>query len=357
MNAMRVVYTPEHLAHDPEHEFAHTEIVPGYEIPSRAEAIRETLEADDAFSFESPTRHGTAPIEAVHDPGLLRFLENAWEGWRTEAKAREAMPDTVIHPAMIEGMRPGVEPISPLGRLGFWCFDTATPLVEGSYSAARWAVDVALTAADLVLGGEETAYGLCRPPGHHAPRAAFGGYCLFNNAAIATQYIASATDERVAILDVDYHHGNGTQQIFYRRGDVFYVSLHGDPTRAYPYYTGYAEETGAGAGEGANLNLPLPVACSDEEYLRAVDRAVEAISAFGSSILVVSLGLDTYRDDPICDLALTTRAYHEVGSRARALGHRVVVLQEGGYFVPRLGENVRQWLRGLEGLQPQMSEV
>jgi acetoin utilization deacetylase AcuC-like enzyme len=351
MSAMRVVYSPAHLAHDPMNEFAYSEIIPLYEIPARAETIRETLEADDAFRFEGPTEHGTAPIEAVHDPGLLRFLEGAWEGWRSEAKAREAMPDTVMHPAMIEGMRRGIEPRSALGRLGYWCFDTATPLVEGSYGAARAAVDVALTASDAVLDGERSAYGLCRPPGHHAPRAAFGGYCLFNNAAIVAQEIATRTHERVAILDVDYHHGNGTQQIFYRRGEVFYASLHGDPDRAYPYYTGHADETGAGAGEGTNLNLPLPAGCDDEEYLRAVERALEAISAFGGSFLVISLGLDTYRDDPICDLALTTPVYHRIGERVRRLSRPTVVLQEGGYHVPSLGENVREWLRGLEGLQ------
>jgi acetoin utilization deacetylase AcuC-like enzyme len=352
MSAMRVVYSPAHLAHDPANEFAGSEIIPLHETPTRAERIRETLEGDDAFAFDDPTEHGAAPIEAIHDAGLLRFLEGAWEGWRSEAKAREAMPDTVMHPAMFEGMRPGIEPSSVLGRLGYWCFDTATPLVEGSYAAARAAVDVALTPSDGVLGGERAAYGLCRPPGHHAPRAAFGGYCLFNNAAIAAQEIAARTDERVAILDVDYHHGNGTQQIFYRRGDVFYASLHGDPDRAYPYYTGYADETGAGAGEGANLNLPLPAGCDDDEYLRAIDHATEAISAFGSAVLVVSLGLDTYKDDPICDLALTTLAYSRVGERVRLLGHPTVVLQEGGYHVPSLGENVRAWLRGLDGLPP-----
>jgi acetoin utilization deacetylase AcuC-like enzyme len=347
---MRVVYSSDHLAHDPEHEFAYSDLIGIFELPARAETIRETLEGDDAFLLQGPAEHGKGPIDAVHDPGLLRFLESAWEGWRSVAKAREAMPDTVMHPAMTEGMRGGVEPEDPLGRLGYWCFDTATPIVEGSYEAARSAVDVALTTADLVLSGEREAYGLCRPPGHHAPRAAFGGYCFFNNAAIAAHDVSVRTGTRVAILDVDYHHGNGSQQIFYGRNDVLYVSLHGDPKRAYPYYTGHADETGAGAGEGATLNIPLPAGCDDEQYLAAIDRAMEAISAFGSSTLVVSLGLDTYRDDPICDLALTTAGYVRIGDRVRALGQPSIVLQEGGYFIPALGENVRSWLRGLGGL-------
>ena len=223
------------------------------------------------------------------------------------------------------------------------------PIVPGTYEAARGAVDVALTAADLILAGEHAAYGLCRPPGHHAPRAAFGGYCFFNNAAIATEHLVRATHEPVAILDVDYHHGNGTEQIFYARGDVLYVSLHGHPDRAYPYFLGYEEEAGAGAGEGANLNLPLPAGCSDELYLETLDRAIEAIAKFGGSIVVVSLGIDTYGQDPICDFALTTPVYHDVGLRVAAMGRRLLILQEGGYFVPKLGENVRQWLRGVEG--------
>jgi acetoin utilization deacetylase AcuC-like enzyme len=180
----------------------------------------------------------------------------------------------------------------------------------------------------------------------------FGGYCYFNNTAIAAEDLARRTGEPVAILDVDYHHGNGTQQIFYARPDVLYVSLHGDPDRAYPYFSGFAEETGAGAGAGANRNLPLPKACSNEEYLANLDRGLEAIAGFGGSVVVVSLGIDTYERDPICDLALTTEAYHEAGKRVAALGRRVLVLQEGGYYVPDLGENVRTWLRGLEARDP-----
>jgi acetoin utilization deacetylase AcuC-like enzyme len=210
-------------------------------------------------------------------------------------------------------------------------------------------VDVALTAADMVLSGERAAYGLCRPPGHHSPRAAFGGYCFFNNAAIAAQYLVARTGEPVAVLDLDYHHGNGTQQIFYRRDDVLYVSLHGDPDRAYPYFAGFSSETGAGAGEGTNLNIPLRAGCTDEEYLAAIDRALDRLAAFGGSTLVVSLGIDTYTEDPICDLALTTPAYAEIGRRVAATDRRLVILQEGGYFVPKLGENVVTWLRGAEG--------
>jgi len=347
---MRVVYSPRHLEHDPEHEFSDGEAVAIYEVPERAETIRRSLEADDGFAFVDPTEHGSEPIVAVHDPDMLRYLEEAWHAWTAAGEtAREVFPDTFALPALREGMGEGRMPSTPRAAVGAWCFDTATPMVEGTYRAAREAVDVALTTMDLALEGEAAAYGLCRPPGHHAARALFGGYCFLNNAAIVAEQLARRTGEPVAILDVDYHHGNGTQQIFYARADVLYVSLHGDPDRAYPYFSGFAEEAGVGPGEGTTLNLPLPLGCSDEEYLANLDRGLEAIAAFGGSTLVVSLGLDTYGRDPICDLALTTPVYQEVGRRVAALGRTTIVLQEGGYFLPHLGENARWWLRGLEG--------
>ncbi len=355
--SVRAVYSLEHLRHAPRREFTDARSRPIYEIPERAETIRGALETDGGFELVDPTEHGTDPITAVHDRAMLAFLEDVWRAWREAGvPSEEAIPDTFPLPAMREGIGSGPMPSTPRGRLGAWCFDTATPIAEGTYPAARAAVDVGLTAADLVLGGERFAYGLCRPPGHHAARAMFGGYCFFNNAAIVAEDLVRRTGEPVAMLDVDYHHGNGTQQIFYHRGDVLYVSLHGDPDRAYPYFTGSADERGTGAGEGANLNLPLPEGCSDEEYLANLDRGLDAIGSHGGSTVVVSLGIDTYGQDPICDLALTTAAYHEAGRRVAALGRRVVVLQEGGYFVPHLGENVRNWLRGLEGREPDLSK-
>jgi acetoin utilization deacetylase AcuC-like enzyme len=238
------------------------------------------------------------------------------------------------------------EPADIVGRLGYWSFDTGTPLLQGTYAAAREAVDVALTAADLLLQGRQLTYGLCRPPGHHAARMVYGGFCYFNNAAIAADYLVRQTASRIAILDVDYHHGNGTQQIFYERNDVLYVSLHADPVYAYPYFTGHAEEIGAGAGRGSNLNLPLPSGTHDTAYLEALERAVEAVVQFGPAVTLVSLGIDTYVHDPLGDFALSTTAYVECGRRVRAIGTPVLVVQEGGYYVPELGQNVRAWLRG-----------
>lgn len=353
---MRVVYEPKHQLHDPEHEVQYGVPIPMYEVPARAESIRRTLEADGGFGLGPPTEHGVDPIRRVHDNGLIQFLEEAWTIWQEHgglvggaSEAPEYFPDTVLHPALREGMGPAREPSAPTGRIGFWCWETMTPIVSGSYPAARVAVDVALTAADLVLSGETAAYGLTRPPGHHSPRAAFGGYGFFNFAAITAEYLVERTGERVAILDVDYHHGNGTQQIFYSRDDVFYVSLHADPDRAYPYFAGWADERGAGKGEGANVNFPLPAGCTNERYLETMDQALAIIKRFDPATLVVSLGFDTFGQDPIADFALSTDIYHELGKRVAQLDRRMVILQEGGYYVPKLGENARQWLRGAEG--------
>ena len=353
---MQVVYSPTHLAHDIDTETYMGIGVPANEVAERAEKIRAALEADGGFSIVGPTDHGEAPITAVHDQGLVRFLEVAWSEMRAQGIPRAFLSaDTYPNRSMFEGMSPDAvaglvrEPRHAGGRAGFWGLDSAAPLVAGTYSAARGAVDVALTAVDLVLGGERAAYGLCRPPGHHAARSMYGGYCFFNNAAIAAEAVTRATGERVAIIDVDYHHGNGTQQIFWRRGDVRYVSIHADPDRQYPYFLGRTDETGEGQGSGENLNLPLRAGATNADYLVAVDRACEAITAVPGSVVVVSLGLDTYGLDPIGDFALTTEVYQEVGRRVAAIGRRLVILQEGGYHRPSLGENARAWLRGAEG--------
>jgi acetoin utilization deacetylase AcuC-like enzyme len=353
---MQVVYSPSHLGHDITHETFMGVAIPANEVAERAEIIRETLDADGGFPRSESTEHGEGPITAVHDPGLVRFLSEAWSELRRQGLPRPFLTaDTFPNRRMFQGMSDEAierlvrEPEHAAGRAGFWGLDTAVPLVAGTYVAALGAVDVALTTVDLVLAGATAAYGLCRPPGHHAARSMYGGYCFFNNAAIATEAIVKATGERVAILDVDYHHGNGSQQIFWRRGDVRYVSIHADPERAYPYFLGRADETGEGAGAGENLNLPLRAGATNEEYLVAVDRAIEAIGAVPGSIVVVSLGFDTYGLDPIGDFALTTDVYHEVGRRVAALGRRLVILQEGGYHRPSLGENARAWLRGAEG--------
>jgi acetoin utilization deacetylase AcuC-like enzyme len=355
---MKVVHTERHRQHDPKVETYLGIPLPANEVPARADSIRDALTADGGFELVEPVGHGAAPILAVHDPGLVRFLEEAWPAVVEQGIDREFLvADTYPTRGMFQGMsdelvdtRPETQAVG--GRAGWWGLDSSNPIVAGTYVAARWAVDVAMTTVDVVLGGETAAYGLCRPPGHHAAYSMAGGYCFFNNAAIAADAITKATGERVAILDVDVHHGNGTQQIFWRREDVLYVSLHADPLRLYPFFLGYADEIGEGSGRGANVNLPQPLRADDATYLADLDRALERIGSEPGSILVVSLGFDTYEHDPIGDLGLTTAGYHEMGRRVAALGRRLVILQEGGYHVGDLGLNARAWLRGAEGRPP-----
>src|SRR5690606_3897003 len=251
--------------------------------------------------------------------------------------------------------RPGIGPEPPElpdgahRRLGAFCFDTATPIVAGTAAAARAAVDVALSAARSVVEGEPLAYGLCRPPGHHAGRTVIGGYCYFNNAAIVAEWLRSeAGFRKVALLDVDYHHGNGTQQIFWERDDVLVVSIHGDPDRAYPYWSGRSSERGAGAGEGTTRNFPLPANAGLEAYAAALEAALETIAAFAPNApLVVSAGFDTFEGDPIADFTLRTDDYRLIGTMIAEACSPVIVLQEGGYAVEALGENVVTFLDGL----------
>lgn len=347
---MRFVYSEDHALHAPERELEQSRFQPPFEHPGRAEIIHAALASDRVFDEVPPEDWGTGPIGAVHDPGLIDFLSTAWAEYQTACgPTHDVVPDVFAHPALRDGMGPALEPTPVAARLGWWCFETTTPLTAGTYRAARSSVDVALSAAALVLrDGEGAAYGLCRPPGHHAATAVYGGYCFFNNAAIVAQHAVEA-GARVAVLDVDYHHGNGTQQIFYGRDDVLFASLHADPARAYPYTTGAADETGTSRGLGSTLNLPLAAGAGDDEVLAALGVALERIDRFGADLLVVSLGLDMFDGDPIADLAMTTEGFGRSGALVGELGVPTVVLQEGGYATAELGLNAVSWLRGLDG--------
>ena len=279
----------------------------------------------------------------------MAFLATAWEQVQAEQELAEVFPDTFVHPAIREGMGAAPAPGGAAARLGYWCFETMTPLVAGTYPAARAAVDVALTAADLVLDGARAAYGLCRPPGHHAPRAAYGGYCYFNNAAVVADEIVARTGTKVTVLDVDYHHGNGTQQIFYERDDVQYVSLHGDPNRAYPYFAGYADERGSGRGLGATVNLPLAPGTDDEAYLGA-GWPTRSTPSTGStprrwSSPSASTPSTSTRSPTSCS---PPTALPSPAALVAELGRPMSILQEGGYHVATIGENVRTWLAAFD---------
>ncbi len=309
--------------------------------------IRAALADADGFEFVPPDDHGRAPIEKVHDVGLIDFLETAWSRFQEAfGPTHDVVPDVFAHPRLREGMGDAQRPSTIGAELGWWCFETTTPLTHGTYDAARSSVDVALTAGSLVANGEQIAYGLCRPPGHHATSSVYGGYCFFNNAAVTAAHLSATLESKVAILDVDYHHGNGTQQIFYDRDDVPFVSLHGDPTRAYPYVAGFEDEIGTGSGRGATLNMPLSAGVDDDRYLDLLGGSLEWIASSGASMIVVSLGLDTFHRDPISDLALTADGFERCGRLVASSGLPLVVLQEGGYSTDDLGENARRWLEG-----------
>ena len=341
---MDVVWTDLHRHQNPKLEINLGQPIPTYERGERAETIRRQLETDSRFRFVGLTEHGREPIEAVHDEGLIDYLESAWPEMHRSTGRTEFAPEAMLHIGLRDGMSEARPPNGAAAAFGYWCYETATPLVEGTYLAARASVDVALTAAEKVLAGANSSYGLCRPPGHHAARSVFGGFCYFNNAAVVAHHVASTTGTKVTVLDVDYHHGNGTQQIFYERDDVQFVSLHGNPNRSYPWFIGHEDETGAGKGRGSNLNVVFEAEAEDDEYVDRLGIACESIAAFGPSTVIVSLGLDTYWNDPISDLALTTEGYRRCGEVVRQLGLPTVVLQEGGYDIEAIGRNVHAWL-------------
>jgi acetoin utilization deacetylase AcuC-like enzyme len=352
MSLVPLVASDHHLAHDGLVELVAGRPVPCYESPERAIVIREALLATGRYALEPPEEHGPDPIAAVHELELIDLVEHVW----TDALAaghdpsRALLPDTFLLRQYAGSMPLDRLSANRRDRLGAYCFDTATPIVAGTAAAAHAAVDIALTAVDRVLEGAPLAYGLCRPPGHHAGRNLIGGYCFFNNAAIVAESLRTRGAERVAILDVDFHHGNGTQQIFWERDDVLYVSLHGDPAGIYPYYSGYATERGELEGEGFTLNLPLPPGTDGDAYLAALDEGLATIRSFDPDApLVVSLGFDTYHADPICNLDLRTDDYARVGSAIAGLGLSVVALQEGGYAVEALGANAVAFLGGMLG--------
>jgi acetoin utilization deacetylase AcuC-like enzyme len=341
---MKVVWSVDHRFQNPKWELELGERIPTYERAERADRIHEVLRADGRFEIVGPSAHGREPIEHVHAHGLIDFLERGWGELHARFQREEFVPEVMLHPGLRDGMSPIGAPDPVMAAFGYWCYETATPLVQGTYTAARASVDVALSAADLVLAGERSAYGLCRPPGHHAARSVFGGFCYFNNAAIVADHLARSTGSRVAVLDVDYHHGNGTQQIFYDRDDVVFVSLHGDPERAYPWFAGFADEKGTGKGQGFNLNVPLKQGTDDDAYLSALTGACADIMRTAPDLLVVSLGVDTYWNDPISDFALTEAGYTRAGDLVRSLGIPTVIVQEGGYDIDAIGGNVRAWL-------------
>jgi acetoin utilization deacetylase AcuC-like enzyme len=317
------------------------------ELPERAESIRAALEEAGA-PVVAAMPHSDEPLLAVHDAGLVDFLRSAWASWQAGGMPATAGADEVvgyIYPTagLLGGLDPRV-PAALSARTGSWAFDTTTPVGEGTWEAARGAVDVALTAADLVLDGAPAAYACCRPPGHHVTRSAYGGSCYLNNAAVAAQYLRDGGTSRVAVVDLDAHHGNGAQAIFWERDDVLTMSVHVDPGAGwFPHFLGFSDESGP-----ANVNLPLPPGTGDAIWLAAVGRLAATVEEHACEALVVALGVDAAAGDPNSPLAVTEDGYRKAGRVLGALELPTVLVQEGGYVLETIGPLVRATLEGFE---------
>jgi acetoin utilization deacetylase AcuC-like enzyme len=332
---MRIFWDDRQRRHAPEKELHNGAFLPFAESPARADAILSALGLTEA-----PADRGDAPLLRVHPADYLAFLKTAHTEWKDAGRPGDAAG--YVWPIVRRRPLP-LERID--AKLGRFSYDASTPIAEGTWESAYWSVQSALAATEAVLGGERVAFALCRPPGHHCGADYAGGYCYLNATAVAAE-AARAAGRRVAILDVDYHHGNGTQDIFYARGDVLFVSIHADPATDYPFYWGHADETGDGDGAGATLNLPLPRGTRLADYERALETALARITAFGADFLLCSYGADTFAADPISFFEIETGDYAAIARRIAALRLPTTVLMEGGYALDALGANVASFLSG-----------
>jgi len=341
---LKTVWSPRHAEHGARVELDEGALVAAHESPARAEIVRARIAEVGLGPLLEPEPQQLDAARRVHDPGYLDFLAMAWQLWTDAGRGGTALP--MAWP--VGDLRRDAAPAQIDGLLGYYSYDAGSGFVAGTWGAVRAAHDAALTAAGLVADGEDAAFALCRPPGHHAGRRTMGGYCFINNAAVAAERLRERGADRVSILDIDYHHGNGTQEIFYRRGDVQVVSLHADPRHEYPYFLGHSNERGAGTGEGANLNLPMPLGTDFEGWRSALEIACAAVAAYRPDALVVSLGVDTFEGDPISRFRLQSDDFPRVGARIAGLGLPTLFVMEGGYAVAEIGVNVVSVLTGFE---------
>jgi len=335
---IRGYFDRRQLAHEPLQELHNGGWAVYAEKSARAEIIAASLgELNPARDF------GLEPLLAVHDRGYVEFLRSAHAEWRESGRDGDAIGYTwpVVRRRALKLDRIDA-------KLGRYSFDAATPIAEGTWEASYWSAQTALTAlCDILDSKARIRFALCRPPGHHAGRDYCGGYCYLNNAAIAANH-ARRSGRRVAILDIDYHHGNGTQDIFYDDPDVLFVSIHADPATDYPFFWGHADESGMGAGSGKTLNLPLPRGTGIEEYAKALDETLEAVSSHQADLLVLSFGADTFEADPISFFRLGREDYCEIAHRIASIGLPTLIVMEGGYAIDQLGLNVAALLSGFE---------
>ncbi len=334
-----ISYFSDHQsAHAPALELQDGALVPHVESQARVNAIKRVLP-----TIATPGDHGLAPILAVHDAAYVDFLQRAHGDWVAAGRKGDAFP--YVFP--VRGRRPlNLARID--AELGQYAYDCGTPVAAGTWDSVYWSVQSALSGLEAVVDGAGTAFAFCRPPGHHAGRDYMGGYSYLNAVAIAAEQALSRGAGRVAVLDVDYHHGNGTQDIFYARGEVLTISLHADPTTDYPFYWGHGDETGDGQGRGANLNLPMPRRTGWKAYQTHLARALERVSAFKPDLLIVPYGADTYAGDPISYFNIETAEYEAMGVMIAAANLPTLICMEGGYAIEALGDNVSTFLKGFQ---------
>lgn len=342
---MFIFHSSQHTLHQPPFELLEGgEVSPYFESPERMSVIERALNAAGWAQWVEVAPGGLDEVLAVHSADYVDYLRTAHAAWQSEGgQLRERPASPMLLGATFPPRRATRRPQAMAGLAGYYSFDTSCPLVAGTFEAALAAAHTALAAARQVHAHGGAAFALCRPPGHHAGRDFAGGYCYLNNAAIAAQWLAQFG--RVAVLDVDYHAGNGTQDIFYTRDQVLTLSLHADPARQYPFFVGYEDETGAGAGLGWHANWVLPRGCEDEAYLATLHHALQRVQAFGPHALVVSFGADIYAADPLGDLGITTAGFGRIGAAIAGLGLPTAIVMEGGYATEALGANTVNFLQ------------
>jgi acetoin utilization deacetylase AcuC-like enzyme len=345
---MLIFHNPQHQQHAGRQEMFRGRLVDCHEKPERLDHVLAALRQRGIGDLREPGAADMGLLRRIHVPHYLDFLARAWDDWIALDPANAAA-DILPSVWPNHGLRRDVEPLNFSAQVGRHAFDAGSPITAGTWAAALAGAACGIDAARAVSAGEAAAMALTRPPGHHAGADFYGGYCFINNTALAAQALRDAGAARVAVLDVDYHHGNGTQSIFYERGDVFTASLHGDPLTEYPFYLGYADELGAGAGLGANLNIPLPGGTGFEAWQEALRHLIARVQAQGAEALVVALGVDTFEGDPISKFKLRSEDYLRVGSVLASLRLPTVFVMEGGYAVVELGENVARVLEGFLG--------
>ena len=340
---MQVVRSDDHLKHFPKGELSGGLFVRPFECPERWQHIMDRLGARGFKDFAEPAALDMGPVRQIHDQGFLEFLETAWDRWLAEGYEGEIL--ATGFPARRMQVR---KPVHIDGLVGYYALAIETAITSGTWEAAQASAAIAQTAQRIVAGGARSAFALCRPPGHHAAKDMYGGYCFLNNAAIAAQMFLNDGAKRVAILDPDFHHGNGTQDIFYDRDDVLFVSLHGAPEHAFPHFLGYEDETGAGKGEGFTVNYAMPPNTGYDEWGGAMDDAIKRIDAYSPDALVVSLGVDTFERDPISFFKLKSDDFTDYGGRIAKLKLPTLFCMEGGYAVEEIGINTVNVLEGFE---------